>query len=101
MAVIGILVTFIGLAILVTVLNAWALVKLWSWFIVPLFDLPPLSVPFAIGIALVAGLFAPLSNNENKKQNKSTSDAVSNVIVVMLRPVPAVLVGYIVTLFIG
>ena len=35
------------------ILNGWALVKLWSWFIVPTFHLPGLTIPAAIGLGIV------------------------------------------------
>ncbi len=44
-----------GLAI-AGVLSIWegfVLTKLWGWFIVPFFDLPPLSITIAIGISLI------------------------------------------------
>lgn len=34
-------------------MNGWALSKLWSWFIVSTFALPALTIPAAIGVALV------------------------------------------------
>jgi hypothetical protein len=41
--------------------------KLWSWFVVPQFDLAPLSVPSAIGIALVLSQFRRKPPPENDK----------------------------------
>jgi len=35
------------------ILNGWAFAKLWAWFIVPSFGLPLLSIPVAMGVALV------------------------------------------------
>lgn len=35
------------------IFDGWALAKLWTWFIVPLFRLPILSIPQSIGIGLV------------------------------------------------
>lgn len=35
------------------VLNGYVLSVLWGWFIVPVFGLPALTIPVAIGIALV------------------------------------------------
>jgi len=45
-----ILVLACGLGI---ILNGWVLAKLWAWFLVPVFSLPGLSIPVAIGIALI------------------------------------------------
>lgn len=37
------------------IVNGWALILLWGWFIVPTFELDPLAIPQAIGLALIAG----------------------------------------------
>lgn len=35
------------------VINGWALAKLWSWFIVTTFGVAPVSIPAAIGLAMI------------------------------------------------
>ena len=52
-AILCILTGFMGMIIVSSVLNGLVLVKLWSWFIVPTFALPVLSVPVAIGISIL------------------------------------------------
>ena len=37
-----------------TILSGWALSVLWKWFIAPVLGLPILSIPEAIGLAMVA-----------------------------------------------
>lgn len=48
----------IALTVAVTAaLSIWegfVFTKLWMWFIIPMFGLPPLSIPMAIGLCLVA-----------------------------------------------
>mgnify|MGYP001608142649 CR=1 FL=1 len=36
--------------------DAWVLAKLWAWFVVPLFGLPALSLPYAIGLGALVGI---------------------------------------------
>ena len=76
-------------------LNGFVLTKLWAWFIVPTFGLPALSIPVAIGIALIVGrLVPPIKNKEEEK--KSFNVAMMEVIA---PPFAALLIGWIVTLF--
>lgn len=38
-----------------SIINGWALAKLWAWFVAGLFGLPLLSIPQAIGLEIVIG----------------------------------------------
>lgn len=68
--VVGAVVVIISVIAIITVLRAFVLCKLWTWFMIPLFHLPELTIPLAIGIALVAGTFHSHipSDDENKVQ---------------------------------
>ena len=59
-AVFGIIGVVAGLSIL----RAWVLIKLWGWFIVPVFHLPDLNIPLAIGLCLVVGMFTATMKSE-------------------------------------
>ena len=39
--------------IIVTLVKAWTLVQLWTWFVVPVFGLGALELPYAIGLNLI------------------------------------------------
>lgn len=47
-------VTALALWPLSTLLNAWVLLTLWAWFVVPTFHALPLTVPQAAGLGLLA-----------------------------------------------
>ncbi len=51
----GVLVNLIFQPLLI-VWRAWITTKGWSWFVVPLFGVPKLTIPFAIGVWCVAVL---------------------------------------------
>lgn len=51
----GLAVTF-GLIAIAVITRGWVLSILWGWFMVPYFELPKISIPLAIGLALVAHL---------------------------------------------
>ena len=53
MKAIGYVVVTILLMVYSALMNGWALCKLWAWFIEPTFGLFPMSIPAAIGLALV------------------------------------------------
>ena len=53
MKIVGYILTTIAIMAYAVILNGWVLSKLWSWFIVAKFGLPVLSIPEAIGIAMV------------------------------------------------
>jgi hypothetical protein len=86
-----------GLVVISAVTRGFVLTKLWLWFIVPTFGLPKLSIPIAIGLALVVGLLTEHSNQH--KDDRETSDKVAAIIGSLLTPFLVLLCGYIVTLW--
>lgn len=88
------------LAVIGVILKGFVLSKLWLWFIVPIFNLPILSIPIAIGISIIVAMLTyqiidtkPDDNVE--KDVKEWANAVATIIV----PLLFLLEGYIVTLF--
>jgi hypothetical protein len=91
--VVGAAVVIVLVIAMLTVLRAFVLCKLWTWFIVPFFHLPELTIPFAIGIALVAGMFySHLPPDDDKKVQFWT--------VAFTGPLIILFVGWIVQMFI-
>lgn len=82
------------------VLNGWALSILWGWFIAPLFGLPTLSVPAAIGLALVVTFltkhYEDVAKDETKKPAEKFAMACG---VLVMKPAFAVAIGWVVTKF--
>lgn len=85
----------IGIVSLLVVLNGWALSVLWGWFIVPLFGLPVLSIPYAIGIALIAGML-----KGHTKDPDTDDDKAAVLAKIFLFPFIALFIGWIVKGFI-
>lgn len=93
----GILLVVPGVALLIGASAMWrgyVLSILWAWFIVPTFGLPALSIPFAIGLALVVGF---LTASNAKKKDFEWLNAIG---VLVLGPAMTLLMGWIVTRFI-
>jgi hypothetical protein len=47
--------------------SAWVIVQLWSWFVVPAFELPALTVPLVFGLRLVWVVFTSPGSPEPKQ----------------------------------
>ena len=94
-AFVGIIATIIlviGSLGLMAVLRGWVLSILWGWFMVPVFGLPVLNIPFAIGLALVVRLLTSSSSSKDDDKYAWTKPFLS--------PFAALLVGWIVLQFI-
>jgi len=83
---------------LVAILQGWVLTVLWSWFIVPTFGLPELSIAVAIGLSLIVSMFRGY-NNTTKNENLEKSEQVGKVIVLLFGPLFVLFLGWIVHLF--
>lgn len=58
---------FILLNLIAGVLAIWegfVVSVLWGWFMVPMFHLPPMRIPYAIGIALLVGMLVHRTRKE-------------------------------------
>lgn len=86
-----------GMIAISAILNGWILTKLWLWFIVPLFDLGPLRIPYAIGLSIVVS-FLTHQIDTTKSENKMSAGQQFGMVI--MRPFMILLVAYIVKLFI-
>jgi len=58
------------------VFRAYTIVVLWTWFMVPTFRLPHLSIPAGIGLSMVISLLTYQQVNCSKKDAKENDIAV-------------------------
>ena len=73
---------------------------MWNWFVVPVFHIAQLSIPYAIGFSLVVGMFSKSSTNNETKEKKTTALIIGQALaVVFLTPLLTLFFGWIVTLF--
>ena len=92
----------LGLLVFVTVggalLGGWVFSILWGWFVSPFFGIQEISIPYAVGLSLVAGM---LTNKGSSSSDKDTKDLVSNAISnVVFVPMFTLLIGWVVKMFI-
>ena len=62
------LVLIVVISIVGAIAQGWALSTLWSWFVADFLGLPLLTIPQAIGIALLVGMFF-IPNLEEKDKD--------------------------------
>lgn len=73
--------------------TGYVLSILWGWFIIPIFSLPPLSIPTAIGIAVISGLLT----HQSRSGKEEGSSAFGQIIAFnFISPAAALLIGWIV-----
>jgi hypothetical protein len=76
------------------ILNGWVLSQLWQWFVVTTFNLRPLSIPEAIGIAMVVGFLTHEYNDSKKEEHKGWAVVVP-LLMAFVGPLITLLAGYI------
>lgn len=97
----GAAVLLVGVSVLSYVLNGWALVKLWGWFVLPRFaSAPSLSISQAIGIAIVVSFLTSQSIPDEKNDDTPGEKIGKAVTVALLKPLIAVGIGWIVAQYV-
>lgn len=80
------------------VLNGWALAILWGWFMVP-FGAPVLTIPTAIGLALVVSFLTHQTDHYEDKDKTAGERFGGSVLTMLIKPPLALFVGWIVKQF--
>lgn len=94
MSVILIVLFTLGFMVGLYAIQGWVLSILWAWFIVPMFNLPPLGILQAIGITLVVGLLT--GSAYKAPQNKENGERYAAIVTAVIGPFVVLLVGWIV-----
>lgn len=101
MAILGGFVLVVALMVVSAICNGYALSVLWGWFIVPVFNLPQLSIPVAIGVALVVGYLTKQETNSSDTEDKSFGELMAKGFAISIaKPAVALLFGWVVHFFI-
>lgn len=79
------------------VFKGWVFTILWGWFVVKTFSLPSLSIPEAIGLALV--IFMLVGNKKGFKEKPESFEWVPALYEYFGYSLVTLLVGYVVSLF--
>ena len=85
------------------IVNGWVLAVLWRWFAVPL-GLPSLTVPYAIGVALIVGFLTHQQSSprgkDDRTQDEKVADGIAALLYSFVGPLFTLGIGWIVTQFI-
>lgn len=94
MKTIGYIVSTLVIGTWSTIISGWAITKLWAWFMVTTFGLPHLTIPAAIGLALMIGYFQALPKNDPDEKYREV--LLKRIIVGTFKPLVYVGIGAIV-----
>lgn len=83
-------------------INGWTLARLWLWIMVPTFELKPISLASAIGLALVISFTTEHIKASNDKENtKSMGECLREIMFgKVLKAAFALLIGCVVKVWI-
>jgi len=96
----GWIAAFVGTMIFSAIFNGYALSVLWGWFIVKTFSLPALTIPTAIGVAMVVS-YLTVHLDTSKEDNKSAGEKLFACIIwAIVKPSFALAMGWIVIKFV-
>lgn len=73
------LLAYIAAAVL---FRGWVLSILWAWFAVP-FGLPPLTIPWAIGISCIMGMFSGGAHSSKSEDDNGTKALLPFILALM------------------
>lgn len=79
--------------------SGYVLSVLWSWFIVTTFEARPLSIPAAIGMALVAHYLTHQIDRYTDKSKSQLERIIESTGYIVLQPLFALVIGWIVYQF--
>ena len=98
LAVLGIVAVVIVTVVPAMLVRAWALTKLWAWFVVPISNLPQIGYAQAIGISMLLGMLtAHYTPHEDKCTEKEK--AISYISYAFLYPLLTVCIAWCVKYF--
>ena len=103
LACIGGVAIFLLIGVFGSIINGWVLSILWQWFVVPLFNLPHLSIPYAIGISLIVSVLKSSNLSHSKPKNEEKKDTTTllaeTISIILFVPLFILFLGWVVTLF--
>ena len=101
MGIIGGFLLTVGIMVVSSIFEGFTLSVIWGWLIVPVFHLPPLSIPTAIGVALVIGYLTGHETHQSKDEDSSFVGAMLFALIwSVINAVAVLFFGWVVHLYI-
>ena len=94
----GLFVLIVVAALVGAIIGGYVLSVMWGWFVVPLFNLPPLSIPYAIGINLIVSFLT--QPNYKSSDKEKPSKVIAEMLMACFAPLMYLGMGWIVLQFI-
>ena len=79
---------------LLVLLNGWVLSVLWGWFAVPVFGLPALSIPAALGVQVIVSFLT-----KHHRKDIPDDERIERLMFYTLRAFGWLAVGWVVQMF--
>jgi len=93
---IGILVFIVGCGIVNALVKLWCIVKLWTWFLVPI-GLPLIPRANIYGALLIISILRGFTRNKDDREpSEKITDSFKDTLFYMVCSMLAVLIGYVV-----
>ena len=89
----------LSLIIVGVIWHGWVLMWLWQWFMVPIFNLLPLHLVEAIGIALIVGFLAHEHDIKKEKEEDKEEMLIRRTLNLFVMPLFAFIFGWVIHLF--
>lgn len=90
-------IVIVGIA---SALNGWALSIMWGWFIVPVFNLPQLSIVQAVGVGIIISYTTKVVDYKGDDKKDQHEELARTLFSAIVKPFVFLSIGWIVTLFI-
>lgn len=100
---VGIIASLVVVLVVGTLIDGWALSKIWNWFMPPIFHLVSLTLWQAIGVSMVFEIFTRTNKKASNKSDSSSKTVgelvLSRLIEVTVVPLLSVGIAWIVLQF--
>ena len=94
------LIVFSILLVISAVITGFVLSVLWRWFIIPIFSLPPLSIPQATGIAIIVEFLTTYQDQRQGEDDKGlTEKIIKSLFYAICYPMIILGLGWVIQLF--
>lgn len=90
--------TIILVMFISAIVSGFVILKLWAWFIVPIFEIQPLKLVEATGLMLFI-VYLKINSNKKVDINNFWKEFKYNLLFLMVDSVITLFVGWIITLF--
>ena len=82
-----------------SIINAFVIMKLWNWLLVPSFDIEPIGMAIAFAVSVVKGYFL-LRQSEGTSKESYWEKIIGSFVFLIVLAVMYLLMGFIASLFI-